>query len=91
MGVRSHVTGQEDRTVKGVTNVTRPTIDLDCARDFYSLLGKASIALANAGRVDEENELVRKAIGVSSYGELLTLCQEYVEIQNEGNDERTAD
>lgn len=47
----------------------------------FAIMGRVSRALKNAGLREKEAEFTQKAIKQPSYGALLSLCDEYVEIE----------
>ena len=48
--------------------------------NVFTVIGLVSAALKKEGRKDLANEFQAKAFGAASYDEVLTLCNEYVEI-----------
>lgn len=48
--------------------------------NVFAIIGKVSQTLKKAGMVDKAKEFQQKAFSSKSYGEVLNLCGEYVEI-----------
>jgi hypothetical protein len=49
--------------------------------NVFAIIGAVSKALRRAGRADKASEFQRKAMSSSSYGDVLMLCSEYVDVE----------
>lgn len=60
----------------------KPTVQLTGEDgNVFSIIGRVSKALKRAGQADKAKEFTEKAFASGSYGEVLQLCMDYVEIE----------
>jgi hypothetical protein len=62
-------------------NVTKPECELvGTDGNVFAIIGKVSATLKKAGQPDKAREFSAKAMSSASYGAVLCLCSEYVEV-----------